>query len=51
LKREYDRISVADRMTVIDSSRSVERIQAQLRAAVQPILAGFPTMETLMHDD
>jgi len=51
LKKEYDRISVADRMTVIDSSRSVERIQAELRAAVQPILAGFPTMETLMHDD
>ena len=51
LKREYDRISVSDRMTVIDSSRSVEKIQAELRAAVLPILAGFPTMETLMHDD
>jgi hypothetical protein len=46
----YDRISVADRMTIVDSTRNVETIQAQLREAVQPVLAGFPTMETLMHD-
>ena len=51
LKKEYDRIAVSDRMTVIDSSRTVEKIQAELRSAVQPILAGFPTMETLTHDD
>jgi dTMP kinase len=50
LKREYDRLAVSDRMTVIDSTRPVERIQAELRDHVRPILAGFPTMETLMHD-
>jgi len=50
LKREYDRISGTDKMTVIDSTRPVERIQAELRENIRPILAGFPTMETLMHD-
>ncbi len=50
LKREYERIAVQDRMTVIDSTRPVEKIQAELRENVRPILAGFPTMETLMHD-
>ncbi len=50
LKREYDRIAVQDRMTVIDSTRPVEKIQAELRETVRPVLAGFPTMETLMHD-
>jgi len=50
LKREYDRIAVQDRMTVIDSTRPVEKIQTDLRENVRPILAGFPTMESLMHD-
>ncbi len=50
LKREYDRLAVSDRMTAVDSTRSVERIQAVLRDHVRPILSGFPTMETLMHD-
>ncbi|HTS33641.1 MAG TPA: dTMP kinase [Thermoplasmata archaeon] len=50
LKREYERIAVQDRMTVIDSTRPVEKIQAELRENVRPILAGFPTMESLMHD-
>jgi dTMP kinase len=50
LKKEYDRISVSDRMTVIDSSRPVEQIQQELRQAVQPILEGFPTGEVLLHD-
>jgi dTMP kinase len=50
LKEEYERIARTDRMTVVDSTRPVEAIQRELRAAVQPILQGFPTGEVLLHD-
>jgi dTMP kinase len=50
LKKEYDRIAVTDRMAVVDSTRNVEPIQAELRAAVRPILHGFPKGEALLHD-
>jgi len=50
IKKEYDRIAVTDKMTVIDSTRAVEPIQAELRSAVRPILQGFPKVEALLHD-
>ncbi|HYA57138.1 MAG TPA: dTMP kinase [Thermoplasmata archaeon] len=50
LKREYEKLAQSDRFTVVDSTRRVEQIQADLRAAVRPLLDGFPTVERLMHD-
>ncbi len=50
LKQEYERMSRTDEFTVIDSRRSVETIQDELRNHVRPVLAGFPTGERLMHD-
>ncbi len=50
LKREYERIALADRFTVIDSSRPVEEIQRRLRDHVRPILENFPTGAALTHD-
>ncbi len=50
LKREYDHIAEVDRFTVIDSSRSVEEIQRQLREHVRPLLENFPTGAALTHD-
>ncbi len=50
LKREYERIATTDRFTLIDSSRSVEQIQAELRAHIRPILENFPTGAALTHD-
>ena len=50
IKKEYDRIAVTDKMTVVDSTRAVEPIQAELRSAVRPILEGFPKGEALLHD-
>jgi len=50
LKREYERIALSDRFTVIDSSRSVEEIQRGLREHVRPILENFPTGAALTHD-
>jgi dTMP kinase len=50
IKKEYDQIAITDRMTIIDSTRPVEPIQAELRSAVRPILQGFPKVETLLHD-
>ena len=50
IKSEYDRIALSDGMTVIDSTRTVEPIQDELRTAVRPILAGFPKVESLLHD-
>jgi dTMP kinase len=50
LKREYERIAVTDRFTVIDSTRRVEQIQTDLRANVRPMLENFPTVARLMHD-
>jgi len=50
LKREYERIALADRFTIIDSSRPVEEIQRALRDHVRPILENFPTGAALTHD-
>ena len=50
LKREYDHLAATDRFTVIDSTRSVEAIQADLRADLRPMLENFPTGERLLHD-
>ena len=50
LKQEYERMARTDEFTVIDSSRSVETIQAELRNHVRPILQNFPTGERLLHD-
>jgi dTMP kinase len=50
LKREYDRIAGSDRFTVIDSTRTVEAIQKDLRADLRPLLENFPTGADLMHD-
>jgi dTMP kinase len=50
LKREYDRIAQSDNFTIIDSTRPVEAIQADLRTNLQPLLQNFPTGSDLMHD-
>ena len=50
LKQEYERMVKTDQFTVIDSSRSVETIQQQLRGIVRPILENFPMATRLMHD-
>lgn len=50
LKREYDRLADSDEFTIIDSTRAVEQIQAELRANIRPLLKDFPTGERLMHD-
>ena len=50
LKREYDRLAGSDAFTIIDSTRSVEQIQQDLRRDVRPLLEDFPTGERLMHD-
>jgi dTMP kinase len=50
LKREYERLAVSDRFTVIDSTRSVEDIQAVLRASLRPLLENFPTGARMLHD-
>ena len=50
LKREYERLAVQDRFTVIDASRRVEAIQAALRVEVRPLLENFPTVARLIHD-
>ena len=50
LKQEYDRHAETDRFTVIDSTRSVEAIQADVRAHLMPTLENFPTGASRMHD-
>jgi thymidylate kinase len=50
LKREYDRLSTVDGFRVVDATRSVEAIQAELRADLKPMLVKFPTVERLTHD-
>ncbi len=50
LKKEYERIALTDRFTVIDSGRSVEQIQQVLRGHVRPFLENFPTGAALTHD-
>ncbi|MHB8351902.1 MAG: dTMP kinase [Thermoplasmata archaeon] len=50
LKHEYDRMAATDGFLTIDASRSVERIQLEIRAQIRPMLANFPNMESLIHD-
>jgi dTMP kinase len=50
LKQEYEQMVKTDHFTVIDSSRTVETIQQQLRGIVRPILDNFPMATRLMHD-
>jgi dTMP kinase len=50
LKREYERLAVSDRFTVIDSTRPVEEIQGVLRANLRPLLENFPTVARMLHD-
>jgi dTMP kinase len=50
LAKEYDRIAETDRFTVVDSTRSVEEIQRELRANLKPMIENFPTGARLMHD-
>ena len=50
LKQEYERLVETDRFTVVDSTRSVEAIQAELRENLRPLLENFPTGERLVHD-
>ncbi len=50
LQQEYERLVGTDRFTVVDSTRSVEAIQADLRSNLRPMLENFPTGERLIHD-
>jgi len=50
LKREYDRLATTDEFRVVDATRPVEAIQAELRTDLKPLLAKFPTGTRLMHD-
>jgi dTMP kinase len=50
LKREYDQIADTDEFTVVDSTRRVEAIQADLRANLEPLLEHLPTGADLTHD-
>lgn len=50
LKQEYDRLARTDRFTVIDSTRAVESIQAEVRDHLMPMVEHFPTGASRMHD-
>jgi dTMP kinase len=50
LKHEYDRLATTDDFRVVDATRPVEAIQAELRSDLKPLLAKFPTGTRLMHD-
>ena len=50
LRREYEHLAAMDRFTVVDSTRSVEEIQRELRAHLRPLLENFPTGARLLHD-
>ncbi|HXY47555.1 MAG TPA: dTMP kinase [Thermoplasmata archaeon] len=50
LRAEYEKIAETDEFTVIDSSRPVESIQAELRTNLRPLLENFPTGARLLHD-
>jgi dTMP kinase len=50
LKREYDHLATTDDFRVVDATRPVEAIQAELRTDLKPLLAKFPTGTRLMHD-
>lgn len=50
LKREYDRLARTDRFTIVDATRPVEEVQAEVRRHLRPVLERFPTGERLLHD-
>ncbi|MGD0249588.1 MAG: dTMP kinase [Thermoplasmata archaeon] len=50
LKQEYERLVETDHFTVVDSTRAVEAIQADLRENLRPVLENFPTGERMVHD-
>ncbi len=50
LKQEYERLAETDRFTIVDSTRSVEEIQSEIRENLRPMLEHFPTGERLVHD-
>ena len=50
LKQEYDRIAESDRFVVVDSTRSVEAIQSEVRGHVLPLVENFPTGASRMHE-
>jgi dTMP kinase len=50
LKREYDRMAPQDGFVVVNANRSVEQVQSEIRRQIRPLLEGFPTVESLLHD-
>ncbi len=50
LRAEYERLAESDQFTIIDSTRSVEAIQTELRGHLAPLLENFPTGAALLHD-
>ena len=50
LKREYERSVARDGFTVIDAARPVEKVHADLRREIRPLLEGFPTDALLTHE-
>jgi dTMP kinase len=50
LKREYDRMAPKDGFVVVNANRSVEQVQSEIRRQIRPLLEGFPTVESLLHD-
>jgi len=50
IRAEYENLAESDEFTVIDSTRPVEAIQAELRANLKPLLENFPTGARLLHD-
>jgi len=51
LKREYERSVDRDGFTIIEADRPVERVHAQLRHEIRPLLDGFPTEAKLIRAD
>ena len=50
LKKEYEQSISRDGFTVIDAARPVERVHADLRREIRPLLEGFPTDARLIHE-
>ena len=50
LRQEYERLAETDRFVVVDSTRSVEAIQADVRGQLMPMVENFPTGASRMHE-
>ncbi|HYK93001.1 MAG TPA: dTMP kinase [Thermoplasmata archaeon] len=50
LKHEYEASAGRDGFTVIDAARPVEKVHADLRRQIRPLLEGFPTDARLIHE-